>query len=180
MNVSPPLQSQGRLPMHEFVCKLLSNAPSQRMRRGITFHFFEQEYTFTCFEYQALYIADEFYRTRYAVRLEHGLEALSLSRKFFRKVCSELVQHHSICLWGKRTKDVSAVYELIASGSAGNRRPLEDVVGSFGETRTDDDYVAALHLDSSSHRSLLSLAYFNYGDYNLRVLSFCDDDEFSR
>lgn len=180
MNVSTPLQSQGKLPMHEFVCKLLSNATPQRIRPGLTFHFFEQEYTFTCFEYQALYIADEFYRTRYAVRLEHGLESLSLSRKFFRKVCSQLVRHHSICLWGKRSKDVTATYELIASGSAGNKRPIEDVVGSFSETQTDDDYVAALHLDASSHRSLLSLAYFNYGDYNLRVMSFCDDDEFSK
>lgn len=180
MNASASLQSQGKLPMNEFVRKLLSNASPQNIRRGITFHFFEQEYTFTCFEYQALYVADEFYHTRYAVRLEHGLESLSLSRKFFRKVCSQLIHHHNVCLWGKRSRDATATYELIASGSSGNKRPIEDVVGSFSETESDDDYVAALHLDVASHRTLLSLAYFSHCDYNLRVMSFCDDDDYSK
>jgi DNA mismatch repair protein MSH2 len=176
--MEPHLSSQGNLSLKEFVSRLLSLRGSHKTN---TFHFFEKLHTFTCYEYQALFIADEFYNTRYSIRLESGLESLSLSKMFFKKVCFQILQKDDVCIWGKRTKELNSPYELLAKGSPGNIRPVEDILGGFADADVVGDYVAGLYLNANLlSRNSVSLVYFNDSDYHLSVVNFSDDGEFSR
>lgn len=171
-----PIVSQGRTPFAEFVKHLLQQGISST---STTFHFFEQDFTYLSVGHQALYLADEFYKTRHSVRNLQGVESLSISKKFFKKICATLMVEHDVALWAKLSTEVNAPFERIAIGGPGHTRDVEVTIGGFGENLVPSDYVAVVNVDSKDWTQLV-VAYFNDVDYQITVTEIQDDSTYSK
>lgn len=144
-----------------------------RHNKGLeTLHFFRKDYGFSCYGYQANFIAETFYRTRFGIKIDQGLESLDIQRSLFRKICGKLLLEYRIKLWNKPG-------DLQAEATLGNYRDLENEVGEIERDITDSPYIAALRVDQTNPM-VWGLALISNYVNQVVLFDIADNEDYTR
>ena len=163
-----------------FVKPLLQREKSLKEGEVETIHFLRREYSYTCYGYQALALAEEYYKTKRVVRVDQGLDCLDVSRKLFSKIGGSLLERHlRVQVWHKPSPSPSAPWELKLPATHGNFEALENEVGKLERDVTSSCFIAAVKLDDLSS-SLVGLAVLSTVTREMYLYEFEDDSEYSK
>jgi hypothetical protein len=106
-----------------------------------TFHFFKREYSFTCYGWQAVTIAEEYYKTKRVIRHEQGMECVDISKKLLSKICGSLLDRScNISLWHKPNPSPFSPWELRLEARPGNFGKLEEELGTLDNDQSSACY----------------------------------------
>ncbi len=110
-----------------------------------TVHIFRREYSYSCYGYHAIALAEEYYQTKRVVRIDQGLECLDISRKMLSTIGGSLIDRQfRIKLWYKPTPSPIGPWELKLEASQGNFSSLEEEVGKLDRDVTSSCYQAGI------------------------------------
>jgi hypothetical protein len=115
----------------DFVRRVVEDSQNEH-----TFHFFQRDFdneftssSFSCYGTQAQQLALEYYKSARVLRNEHGLDCLNTSMKLFSKIVTDVMEKQlKVKVW-RRTKPLSATWEVIAEGSQNSFHQLENELG---------------------------------------------------
>lgn len=140
-------------------------------------HFFQKDYFFLCYGYQALKIADEFYGTRQVIRVDQSLESLEINKKLMIKICERLLeQRMHVVIWNKTE---SLGWAIKVEALPGDYQDLENELGSFHRDPSNSDFIAYITFSSISQSSI-GLALLSIIQNQIILIDYEDDHDFHK
>lgn len=137
-----------------------------------TLNFFKRDFSYCAHGDHATKLALQVYRTLSVVRVESGLEIISLSRKMFSKIAAEILnRNHNIQIW---QKNLTQTWEMTHHASPGNIRGLESELGVLsGSDAGAPAVLASLHAGKQHRRFGMAICLTSYNI--ITILDFEDD-----
>ena len=166
--------------LSSLVKSLLQKEKSLADQEVETIHFFRREYSYTCYGFQAIALAEEYYHTSRVLRIDQGMECLDVSRKLLAKIGGSLLGRHlRIKVWQKTSPSPTAPWDVKLEATHGNFQALEDEIGKLERDVTSSCFIAAVKADSLNPVKL-GLAFVSTITHEIHMYEYEDDQNYSK
>ncbi len=143
------------------------------------YHFFRREYSFSCYGWQAVSIAEEYYKTKQVLRSEYGLDCVDISRKFMRSIASSLIDKHcKLVIWHKENHSATAMWQVQMEASSGSFDILEEELGNLEMEASSSCFSACVTAFDGD--PLMGIALISVLTRRIALYKLLDDHQYSR
>ena len=146
------------------------------------YHFFKNDSLLQCYGIQAIEISKEVFKTSKAIRMDSGIECLTLNRKLLCSLSQVLLQRKcNLQLWCKdlqtKSKDKSNAWVCCAFATPGNISEWEREVGPMNHIQIAP-FVAVIVLPYENISMNIALAIGSTSFNVIKVFEFTDSSDY--